>query len=176
MKSFQIMRYLKRLLPIILVLCVAATYVINYKLKSSNTYVASEVIHYNDPAAEEGLTPTGSKLDVTEIKSSAVMSKVVDSMGLTGIYSVDSLVSRISITPIEDKDKVAQKEAKLKEGESYIYEPSTYIVSFTATNSEGPVFARTILDEIRSEEHTSELQSRHIISYAVFCLDRKSVV
>ena len=28
----------------------------------------------------------------------------------------------------------------------------------------------------RSEEHTSELQSRHNISYAVFCLDRKSVV
>ena len=28
----------------------------------------------------------------------------------------------------------------------------------------------------RSEEHTSELQSHHPISYAVFCLDRKSVV
>ena len=28
----------------------------------------------------------------------------------------------------------------------------------------------------RSEEHTSELQSRRGISYAVFCLDRKSVV
>ena len=28
----------------------------------------------------------------------------------------------------------------------------------------------------RSEEHTSELQSRTLISYAVFCLDRKSVV
>ena len=28
----------------------------------------------------------------------------------------------------------------------------------------------------RSEEHTSELQSRSTISYAVFCLDRKSVV
>ena len=28
----------------------------------------------------------------------------------------------------------------------------------------------------RSEEHTSELQSRELISYAVFCLDRKSVV
>ena len=29
---------------------------------------------------------------------------------------------------------------------------------------------------VRSEEHTSELQSRTVISYAVFCLDRKSVV
>ena len=32
------------------------------------------------------------------------------------------------------------------------------------------------VDEIRSEEHTSELQSLRTISYAVFCLDRKSVV
>ena len=67
MKSFQIMRYLKRLLPIILVLCVAATYAINYKLKSSNTYVASEVIHYNDPAAEEGTLPGLAGLWIKEV-------------------------------------------------------------------------------------------------------------
>ena len=147
MKNFQIMRYLKKILPIIVIICVLATYAINFKLKNSNTFVASEVIHYNDPQAEQGLTPTGSKLDVNEIKSSAVMSKVVNKMGLTGIYSVDSLISRISITPILDEDKVAQKEAKLEEGEEYVYEPSTYIVSFTATNKEGTDFARTILDE-----------------------------
>ena len=147
MKNFQIVRYLKKILPIIVIVCVCATYAINFKLKSSNTFVASEVIHYNDPAAEQGLTPTGDKLDVNEIKSSAVLSKVVDRMGLTGIYSVDSLISRISITPLPDEDKVAQKEAKLEEGEEYVYEPSTYIVSFTASNNEGTEFARTILDE-----------------------------
>ena len=32
------------------------------------------------------------------------------------------------------------------------------------------------LQHYRSEEHTSELQSQSHISYAVFCLDRKSVV
>ena len=148
MKSLQFMRYLKKILPFIIVFCVLATCVINYKLKGSNTYVASEVIHYNDPQTELGFTPTGAKLDVNEIKSSAVMSKVVNRLGLTGIYSVDSLISRISIIAIPDEDKVAQKEAKLEEGEEYVYEPSTYIVSFTATNNEGAVFARTILDEI----------------------------
>lgn len=148
MKAFQITRYLKRILPIIVILCVLATCAINVKLKRSNTYIASEVIHYNDPATEQGLTPTGSKFDVNEIKSSAVMSKVVDRMGLTGIYSVDSLISRVSITPLPDGDKMAQKEAKLEEGEEYVYEPSTFIVSFYATNSEGVEFARNILDEI----------------------------
>ena len=33
-----------------------------------------------------------------------------------------------------------------------------------------------LLMDGRSEEHTSELQSLGYISYAVFCLDRKSVV
>ncbi len=147
MKNFQIIRYIKKLLPLIVVFCLLATYAVYFKLSSSNTYIASEVIHYNDEQAEKGLAPTGDKLDVNEIKSSAVMSKVVDKMGLTGIYSVDSLISRINITPIEDKDKVAQKDAKLEEGEEYIYEPSTFIVSFAATSGEGPDFARTILDE-----------------------------
>ncbi len=147
MKNFHILKYIRKLLPIILIICLGATYMVYYKLSSSNTFVASEVIHYNDEQAEKGLAPTGDKLDVNEIKSSAVMSKVVEKMGLTGIYSVDSLTSRISITPIPDADKVAQKEAKLEEGEEYVYEPSTYTISFTATNKEGPTFARTILDE-----------------------------
>ena len=136
MKNFEILRYLKRLLPIIIVICLLATYAIHFKLSRSNTYIASEVIHYNDEQAEKGLAPTGEKLDVNEIKSSAVMSRVVDKMGLTGIYSVDSLISRIEITPIEDKDKVAQKDAKLEEGEEYIYKPSTFIISFAATSGE----------------------------------------
>ena len=148
MKNFQIIRYLKKILPFIVIFCLLATYAVYFKLSASNSYIASEVIHYNDPQAEQGLAPTGDKLDVNETKSSAVMSKVVDKMGLTGIYSVDSLISRIDITPIEDADKVAQKEAKLEEGEEYIYEPSTFIVSFAATSGEGPDFARTVLDEI----------------------------
>ncbi len=147
MKSFQVLRYLKKFIAFIVVFCILATCAVYFKLSRSNTYIVSEVIHYNDEQAEKGLTPTGTRLDVNEIKSSAVMSKVVDKLGLTGIYSVDSLISRIDITPIENKDKVAQKEAKLEEGEEYIYEPSTFIVSFASTSSEGEGFGRTILNE-----------------------------
>lgn len=148
MKNFQILRYLKKILPFIVIFCILATYGVYYKLSTSNTYVASEVIHYNFEKAEQGLTPTGEKLDVNEIRSSAVMSKVVSKMGLTGTYSVDKLISRIDIIPIEDQDKLAQKEAKLEEGEEYIYKPSKFIISFTSTSGEGADFARTILDEI----------------------------
>ena len=147
MKSFQIFRYIKKILPLIVAFCIVATGLVYFKLSSSNHFVASEVIHYNDEQAEQGIAPTGDKLDVNEIKSSAIMSKVVDRMGLTGVYSVDSLISRIGITPLPDEDKLAQKEAKLEEGEEYVYEPSTFIVSFAATNKEGSEFARTVLDE-----------------------------
>ena len=73
MKNFQILRYLKKILPFIVILCLLATYAVYFKLSRSNTYIASEVIHYNDEQAEKGLTPTGDKLDVNEIKSSAVI-------------------------------------------------------------------------------------------------------
>src|SRR5213592_5129476 len=37
----------------------------------------------------------------------------------------------------------------------------------------GAALGRHALDSERSEEHTSELQSRYVISYAVFCLKKK---
>src|SRR3546814_9741407 len=37
----------------------------------------------------------------------------------------------------------------------------------------GPVRYRAVVDDRRSEEHTSELQSLMRISYAVFCLKKK---
>lgn len=147
MKKTNIFKKTGKLLPFIIVFCILATAAIHYKLKTSNTYGTYVVIHYNDPAAEQGKTPTGDTLDVNDIKSSAVMSKVVEQMDLTGIYSVDNLISRIAITPVPDEDKVAQKQAKLDEGEDYVYEPSTFIVSFTATNAEGEEFAREVLDK-----------------------------
>lgn len=147
MKNFALLKYVKKFLPLLIVVCLAATFVVYFELSSSNTYIASEVIHFNDEQAERGLAPTGEKLDVNEIKSSAVMSKVVDKLGLNGTYSVDSLTSRITITPIEDPDKVAQKDAMLENGEEYIYEPSTFIISFAAKSDEGDEFARAILDE-----------------------------
>ena len=37
----------------------------------------------------------------------------------------------------------------------------------------GPGFINFKVSDARSEEHTSELQSRTVISYAVFCLKKK---
>lgn len=148
MKEFQLSRYIKKWLPLIVVLCVGLTAAVYLFLSSSRQYVASAVIQYTDPQAEQGLTPLGTPLDVNEIKSSSIFSRVITNLGLDGSYSVDDLISRVTITPVVDEDKIAQKEALLDEGEEYVYEPTTYIISFAASNSEGPSFGRRVLDEM----------------------------
>lgn len=148
MEEKKVFRYIKKLIPYVVVLSFLASLLIYVSLRNKRTYTASAVIHYTFESAEKGKTPNNTDLDVNEIKSSNIMSKVIERMGLTGSYSVDKLTSRITITSRPDADKEAQKEAKLKEGEEYVYVPSTYIVAFSASNAEGAGFARQMLDEI----------------------------
>ena len=112
MKKFQLSRYIKKFLPFIIVLCVVLTAAVYFVLSSSQTYVASTVIHYDYDEAKSGQAPDGTALDVNEIKSSAIMTKVTASLGLDeGIYSIDSLLSRVNITELIDEDEAARKQA-----------------------------------------------------------------
>ena len=70
----------------IIVFCLLATYVVYFKLSASNTYIASEVIHYNDEQAEKGLAPTGEKLDVNEIQLIFELTVNFASRNLTFIF------------------------------------------------------------------------------------------
>ena len=148
MEEKKIFKYIKRLIPYVLIISLALSLFINFSLKKQRTYVASAVINYNFESAEEGKTPADTDLDVGEIKSSAIMSKVIEKLSLPDGYSPDKLSSRVTITEVPDPDKEEQKAAKLKEGEEYTYVPTKYIVEFAATNSEGKRFAQTLLDEI----------------------------
>ena len=148
MEEKKIFKYIKRLLPFVFILSAVLSVLINISLTKERTYSASAVINYNYESAEQGKTPIDTDLDVNEIKSSSIMSKVIDRLSLSDGYSADKLSSRVTVTEGPDPDKEAQKEAKLKEGEDYTYVPTTYIVEFTATNSEGREFAQTMLDEI----------------------------
>lgn len=148
MEEKKIFRYIKKFIPYVLVVAILLSVLINFSLKKDRTYTASAVINYNFESAEQGKTPIDTDLDVNEIKSSAIMSKVIDKLSLSDGYSADKLSSRVTVTAQPDPDKEEQKAAKLKEGEEYVYVPTTYIVAFTATNSEGRHFAQTMLDAI----------------------------
>src|SRR3546814_1367598 len=58
-------------------------------------------------------------------------------------------------------------------GVAYWRDPSTSEESLFITDDEEQAVCRVSLDNPRSEEHTSELQSLMRISYAVFCLKKK---
>src|ERR1043165_5200034 len=47
------------------------------------------------------------------------------------------------------------------------------VPNLVATVKGAAKFEQDTLQQVRSEEHTSELQSRGLISYAVFCLKKK---
>ena len=148
MKKFQISRYIKKWLPLIITVCIALTIGVHTFLSSSQTYVASAVINYSIDSTT-GLTPAGTVLDVSEIKSSSIMARVIENLGLDpGEYSLDNLISRLSVKEVADEDEIARKEAMLESGEEYTYVPTTYIVSFQSINSEGEGFAREVLDEV----------------------------
>src|SRR3546814_3770176 len=53
-------------------------------------------------------------------------------------------------------------------------EACSYRVAVVAIRKGYPGHARRIMMAVRSEEHTSELQSLMRISYAVFCLQKKT--
>lgn len=142
MRKFEFSRYIKKFLPFIVVLCILLTAAVYFVLSSSQKYVASTVIHYDYDMAKSGLAPDGTELDINEIKSSAIMTKVTANLGLDeGIYSIDSLLSRVNITEVIDADEAARKQAMLDNGEEYTEEPTTYIVSFVAKKNEGMGFA-----------------------------------
>ncbi len=148
MEEKRIIKFIRKAVPFIFIICILISVFIAISLTKQRTYVASAVINYNFESAEKGKTPSGDDLDVNEIKSSAIMSKVIESAGLSSDYSVDNLTSRIGIIEVPDEDKLSQKQAKLDEGEEYVYVPTKYIITFTASNNEGENFARTMLDEI----------------------------
>ncbi|MBR4749351.1 MAG: GGDEF domain-containing protein [Abditibacteriota bacterium] len=151
MKELQLSRYIKQYLPYIIAACLLLTFLVYTFLSSSQTYKASAVIKYEYRGAAQGKAPDGSKLDVGEIKTSAIMSKVIDYLKLDkSQYSTDSLISRIKTQDILDKDEETLKAAMLEEGEKYEPKPDTVIVSFNARNHEGPLFARKVLDAVLS--------------------------
>lgn len=149
MREFQVSRYIKAWLPLIIVFCTVSTVGVYILLSKGQTYEASAVIHYEDDNAKEGKTPLGTQLDVNEIKSSGIMSKALVNLDQMKILrSLDDYTSRITIIPVIDEDEETRKTAVLEGGEEYTTEPITYIVSFEAEHDEGPDFALDMLNEI----------------------------
>ena len=152
MKQFHIAGYIKKYqFPIVILSLLAGLFFYVY-MQRQQTYSATAVISYTNDGAKEGLAPDGSLIDVSEIYSSQVMSKVFERMGLNySDYNLDELRSRVSINEIVSEEDKAVQEAKNEAGETVESKPKKYYVTFTAerNDSDQPEeFARQVLDNM----------------------------
>lgn len=175
MKRFRVLDYLKKFQIPIVVLSLLAGVVFYTYMQSKQTYTASAIISYTNSGAEQGLAPDGSEIDVTEIYSSQVMTKVFERMGLnSSSYNLDEVRSRVSVQAIVSDEEQAVQEAKNSAGEEVTSKPTNYLVTFTTNNrdSNSPdEFARQVLDtmldvyiQFYGEKHINSLTAPNDIS------------
>lgn len=162
MKEFQITRYIQKWLLPILLFFVLMTGFFYRMFLSMQTYTASAVIRYSNAEAVDGLTPSNEPIDVTEIYSSSVITRVVQNLKLDqDKYSIDKLASGVTVTPIEKTETETIKEALNEQGEKYEEKPTDYIVSFTADSKGSNEFARSVLNEIL-DVYFSDYSERYV--------------
>ncbi len=164
MRDFQLGRYIKRWLPLVIAFLIVMTIFSNNFISKRQTYVASTVIEYCNKEAADGLAPDGTEINTAEIYSSANMARVMENLGLSiESYSLDSLCNSISVQPVLDDQASAIQEAVNKEGEEYTSKPTIYIVSCTLdyTGSQGQ--AQMILNELL-DVYFADYSRKHINS------------
>lgn len=149
MKSFNIIRYLKKWWPLIaLMSCFAGVFFMRYAT-NNQSYTAQSIIKYNYAQAEQGKTPSGEDLDVSEIFSSTVVKNAIENLGLS--VNVDSIRSGGKVTEIIPDDVTTLQAAQLERGEAAEeYHATEYIVQLTVSSHYSTEYARTVLDEILS--------------------------
>ena len=113
---------------------------------SQQVYTATTVIRYANDAISEGMTPNGSKLDVSEIYSSTVIKGAIEDLGLN--CSVDEVRSKVKVTAIISEEEEQKKETAISKGEPYSYFPTDYIITYEAGPEKSMNFAGNMLDAI----------------------------
>lgn len=149
MKSFNIIRYLKKWWPLIALMSFCAGVFFMRYATSNQSYTAQSIIKYNYSKAEDGKTPSGEDLDVSEIFSSTVVKEAIEDLGLT--VNVDTIRSGGTVTGIVPDDVTKTQEAKIDKGEDVEeYHPTEYIVKLSVSSEYSTEYVRTMLDEILS--------------------------
>ena len=149
MKSFNIIRYLKKWWPLIALMSFCAGVFFMRYATSNQAYTAQSIIKYNYSQAEDGKTPSGGELDVSEIFSSSVVKQAIENLDLT--VNVDTIRSGGTVTPIVPDDVAKTQAAKIEKGEDVEeYQSTEYLVALSLSSNYDTEYARTMLDEILS--------------------------
>ncbi len=151
----------------VIIIAAAVTGLLAFVAKHSlQTYTASAIIQYNavekpktavtigqdgketvkDTGETELQTPDGEEIKPEEIRSSDLISKAMKAYNIEG--NADDIRNSIKITPVYDKDKKAQYDAKLTAGADASISTDTYRIDYTVKASSGKNQPRWVLDAV----------------------------
>ncbi len=146
MRNFEILRYLNKWKHFIFIVSVLGALLVYKYAMYNQEYTAQTIISYTNEGSERGNTPSGDKLDVTEIYSSTVITNVLEELDTN--ISADTIRSKCKVEGIIPADEEIKKEALLEQGEEYEYFPTDYVVSYSVSSDYTKDFARSVLDSI----------------------------
>ena len=152
MQKFNIWIILKRWWWMFIVLSLVGTIFYYNSIASKQSYTAETMIEYIDIDTTTGLSPSGNKIDVTELFSSNVIYGAMDDLGTS--MSIDTIRNGIKIIPIIPEDAEVLKESILEDGVEYEYFPKKYIVKFTLGAQYSQEFVRRVLESVLSNYFT----------------------
>ena len=146
MKSFDLLRYLKKWWFLIMLITAVGCLGVYEFISSRQSYTATAIIQYTNANASQGKNADGSRIDPTEITSASVINQTIQQLGLTA--STESIRSKISVKEVIPEDEQTKKETALADGEEYEYYPTIYAVSFTVASKDATDYARNVLDTV----------------------------
>lgn len=152
MNEFHPLAYIKKHAIALMVFFCLMTAGLYMLLSFLQTYTAQVVIEYVYDGADQGLAPDGTELDLSEIYSSAVISRVLDNLDLDQAeHPIDAIRSSITVEQVEDEQVETVNTALNEDGESSDLQSTEYKVSYAVNWKDGKQLqemAQAVLDEI----------------------------
>jgi len=150
MKELKLFSYIRKYRIIIVLLSLLMGILFYSYFSGKQTYTASAIIQYRNGEAVEGLAPDGTEIDVTEIYSADVMTKVFEKLGLNyDENNMDAIRTGVHVEAVQSREEAAVQEALNEKGEEAVKKPTMYLVSYTVGNRDvknAEEFSRHILN------------------------------
>lgn len=111
MKSFDLLRYLKKWWFLIMLITAVGCLGVYEFISSRQSYTATAIIQYTNANASQGKNADGSRIDPTEITSASVINQTIQQLGLTA--STESIRSKISVKEVIPEDEQTKRRRRL---------------------------------------------------------------
>ncbi len=132
MQEFKLFSYIRNYKVIIVISSLVMGVLFYSYFSGKQTYTASAIIQYRNEQASQGLAADGTEIDVTEIYSAEVMTKVFEKLELS--YSennMDAIRTGVRVEEVQSEEEAAVQEALNEKGEVAETKPTMYRVSYT---------------------------------------------